>query len=38
LDIAFSRDYQLVQTYARLMWMGGSGVSEKTNNLCTWSG
>lgn len=38
MDIAFSRDCQLVQTYARLMWMGGSGVSEKTNNLCTWSG
>jgi ribosomal protein S18 acetylase RimI-like enzyme len=38
LDVSFSRGYSVVQAFERLMWMGSSGVSERTYNLCTWSG
>ena len=38
LDVSFSRGYSVVQSFERLMWMGSSGVGERTYNLCTWSG
>jgi hypothetical protein len=38
LDVSFSRGYSIVQSFERLMWMGSSGVGERTCNLCTWSG
>lgn len=38
VDSVFSRGYQVVQSFERLMWLGSSGLSEKTFNLCTWSG
>ncbi len=38
LDAAFSRGYTVVQSFERLMWMGSSGMSDRINNLCTWSG
>jgi len=37
LDIAFSRGYAVVQSFARLMWIGSSGITEKNTNLCSWS-
>jgi hypothetical protein len=38
LDISFSRGYSVSRTFERLMWIGSSGVSERTYNLCSWSG
>ncbi|HJX04326.1 MAG TPA: N-acetyltransferase [Thermoplasmata archaeon] len=38
LDVSFSRGYSVAQSFERLMWMGSSGVGERTYNLCTWSG
>jgi ribosomal protein S18 acetylase RimI-like enzyme len=38
LDLAFSRGYFITQSLVRLMWMGSSGVSDKSYNLCSWSG
>lgn len=38
IDSAFSRGYQVVQSFERFMWLGSSGVNEKMFNLCTWSG
>lgn len=38
LDISFSRGYAVMDTFERLMWIGSSGVNERTYNLCTWSG
>jgi hypothetical protein len=38
LDLALSRGYYIVQSYERLMWMGSSGLSDRTYNLCSWSG
>ena len=38
LDLAFSREYFVAQSYERLMWMGSSGMSERIFNLCSWSG
>lgn len=38
LDLAFSREYFVVQSFERLMWMGSSGVGENVYNLCSWSG
>ena len=38
LDISFSRGYSVIESFERLMWMGSSGVNERTYNLCTWSG
>jgi len=38
LDISFSRGYSVTRTFERLMWIGSSGVSERTYNLCSWSG
>ncbi len=38
VDISFSRGYAVSRTLERLMWIGSSGVSERTYNLCSWSG
>ncbi len=38
LDIAFSRDYSVAQSFERMMWLGSPGLGEKTFNLCTWTG
>jgi GNAT superfamily N-acetyltransferase len=38
VDVLFSRGYQVVQTYERMMWLGSSGMSEREYNLCSWSG
>jgi ribosomal protein S18 acetylase RimI-like enzyme len=38
LDISFSRGYSVIDSFERLMWIGSSGVNERTYNLCTWSG
>jgi ribosomal protein S18 acetylase RimI-like enzyme len=38
LDIAFSRGYSVRQSFERLMWIGSSGVNERTYNLCSWTG
>jgi ribosomal protein S18 acetylase RimI-like enzyme len=38
LDISFSRGYSVSRTLERLMWIGSSGTSERTYNLCSWSG
>jgi len=38
LDMSFSRGYVVMQSFERLMWRGIPGVSDRTNNLCTWSG
>jgi ribosomal protein S18 acetylase RimI-like enzyme len=38
LDIAFSRGYSVTQSFERLMWIGSSGVNERTFNLCSWTG
>ena len=38
LDATFSRGYSVVQSFQRLMWIGSSGITERTTNLCTWSG
>lgn len=38
LDSVFSRGYSIVQSFERLMWMGSSGMSDNSFNLCTWSG
>ena len=38
LDISFSRGYSVVEPFERLMWMGSSGVGERTINLCSWTG
>ena len=38
LDSVFSRGYSIVQSFERLMWMGSSGMSDTSFNLCTWSG
>ncbi|MBN1678635.1 MAG: GNAT family N-acetyltransferase [Candidatus Thermoplasmatota archaeon] len=37
-DSVFSRGYQVIQSFERLMWLGSSGMNEKMFNLCTWSG
>ena len=38
LDVAFSRGYSVTQSFERLMWIGSSGVNEKSYNLCSWTG
>lgn len=38
VDVLFSRGYQVAQTYERMMWLGMPGISERTYNLCSWSG
>ena len=38
MDIAFSRGYSVIQSFARLMWIGSSGITEKNTNLSSWSG
>ena len=38
VDSLFSRGYNVTRSLERLMWMGSSGASEKTLNLCSWSG
>lgn len=38
LDISFSRGYSVMDAFERLMWIGSSGMNERTFNLCTWSG
>ncbi len=38
MDSVFSRGYTVLQTFERLMWMGSSGIGEKSYNLCSWSG
>ncbi len=38
LDIAFSRGYSVRQSFERLMWIGSSGLNERTFNLCSWTG
>lgn len=38
VDISFSRGYSVWRTLERLMWIGSSGTSERTYNLCSWSG
>lgn len=38
VDSVFSRGYQVVQSFERLMWLGSSGMSDRMFNLCTWSG
>lgn len=38
VDTVFSRGYQVVQSFERLMWLGSSGVNDKMFNLSTWSG
>ncbi len=38
VDSVFSRGYSVTETRERLMWMGSSGMSERTFNLCSWSG
>lgn len=38
IDSLFSRGYQVVQSFERLMYLGSSGIDEKSFNLCTWSG
>ncbi len=38
VDSTYSRGYQVVQSFERLMWLGSPGISEKVFNLCTWSG
>jgi len=38
LDATFSRGYSVAQSFQRLMWIGSSGITERTMNLCTWSG
>lgn len=38
LDIAFSRGYSVVQSFERMMWLGGPGLGDKAFNLCTWTG
>ncbi len=38
IDSAFSRGYQVVQSFERLMYLGSSGIDERSFNLCTWSG
>lgn len=38
VDVALSRGFSIIQTYERMMWIGSSGVSERMNNLSTWSG
>lgn len=38
VDSVFSRGYYVIQSFERLMWLGSSGMSEKSTNLCTWSG
>ena len=37
-DSLFSRGYIVQRTLERLMWMGSSGMSDRTFNLCSWSG
>ncbi len=37
-DSLFSRGYVIQRTLERLMWMGSSGMSDRTLNLCSWSG
>ncbi len=38
LDSAFSRGYFVIESFERLVWLGSSGMSDKTMNLCSWSG
>lgn len=38
LDAAFSRGYNVIQSFERLMWSGSSGIGERVINLCSWSG
>lgn len=38
LDMSFSRGYSVVESFERLMWMGSSGINERTYNLCSWTG
>ncbi len=37
-DSLFSRGYIIQRTLERLMWMGSSGMSDRSFNLCSWSG
>lgn len=38
MDSIFSRGYVVINSFERLMWMGSSGMSDRTYNLCSWSG
>jgi len=38
IDSVFSRGYQVIQSFERLMYLGSSGIDERSFNLCTWSG
>lgn len=38
IDLLFSRGYSVAQSFERLMWIGSSGVGERTLNLCSWTG
>ena len=38
IDSVFSRGYVVIHSFERLMWMGSSGMSDRTYNLCSWSG
>jgi len=38
IDMLFSRGYAVGQSFERMMWMGSSGVNERTLNLCSWTG
>lgn len=38
MDSVFSRGYVVIHSLERLMWMGSSGMSDRTYNLCSWSG
>jgi len=38
VDSIFSRGYVVIHSFERLMWMGSSGMSDRTYNLCSWSG
>jgi ribosomal protein S18 acetylase RimI-like enzyme len=38
VDSVFSRGYQVVQSFERLIWLGSSDMNERLFNLCTWSG
>jgi ribosomal protein S18 acetylase RimI-like enzyme len=38
VDIVMSRGYAVTHSYERMMWIGSSGVNERTYNLCSWTG
>jgi len=38
VDMLFSRGYSVAQSFERMMWIGSSGVGERTFNLCSWTG